>query len=261
MKLNRIYAVLLRNIYILKRSYDRLSDSFYWITLDLLLWGITGAYFEKLAPNYQTIIFMLISGVVFWNITYRVQSDITVSLLEELWNKNLINLFVSPLKFKEFIGSLMILGIVKSSISLVFGFVLAFILYKLNFFFYSFHLLTIFFLLVLNGLWVGFLISSIILRYGTRLQTFAWTFVYILSPFSAVYYPLDILPKWAQYVSKIVPTSYVFEESRNLLTHGTINYMNLFISLGICIIYIIVTFAMLNSSFKAVLNKGLVKVY
>ncbi len=261
MKLTHIYAILLRNIYVLRRSYDRLSDSFYWVTLDLVLWGITGAYFQRLTPDFQSVLFMLISGVVFWNITYRVQADVTISILEELWNKNLINLFVSPLTFKEFLAALVSLGIIKATISLAFGSLIAFLLFKLNIFFYSFHLLPIFFLLMLSGLWVGFLISSVILKYGTRVQTFAWTFVYVLSPFSAIYYPLDVLPTWAQTISKAIPTSYIFEESRRLLMTGEIYYHNLFISLVLSLVYIVLTFTMLNRSFRSVLNKGLVKVY
>ena len=93
MKKHAIWAILLRHLYLFRRSIDKMVDAFYWITLDLLLWGITSLYFQQFAPNAQQLVFMLISGVILWNISYRTQIDISMSLLEELWNKNLINIF------------------------------------------------------------------------------------------------------------------------------------------------------------------------
>lgn len=236
-------------------------DSFYWITLDLLLWGITGMYFQSITPDFQNVIFMILSGVLLWNIVYRGQIDITMGLLEELWNKNLINLFVSPLTFREWIASLLALGFVKAMISFSFGSLITFILYKFGILFYSIHLLAFIGLLIMSGWWLGFLVAAFILRFGTRVQALAWTFVWLASPFSAVFYPMEILPGWVQVIARFVPMSYVFEEARHLLYEGTIDYGQLGISLVLNIIYAILTFLLLNKSFKAVLQKGLVKVY
>ena len=261
MKLHRIYAILLRHMYLFRRSYDKMVDSFYWITLDLLLWGITGMYFQSITPDFQNVIFMILSGVLLWNIVHRGQIDITSGLLEELWNKNLINLFVSPLTFREWIASLVALGFVKAIISFVFGSLITVLLYKFGILFYSVHLLAFMGLLIISGWWIGFLVSSFILRFGTRVQVLAWTFVWLASPFSAVYYPVDILPSCVQVITRIVPMSYVFEEARHLLYEGKIDYGQLGISLVLSIIYSILTFILLHRSFKAVLQKGLVKVY
>lgn len=261
MNFRRIYAMLLRYTYLHLRSYDRLSDSFYWITLDLIIWGVTGAFFQTVATDTQNIIFMLISGVVLWNTVYRTQADINLSILEELWNKNMVNLFVSPLKFREFVASLTLLGILKALLTLSFGSLVAWIIFKVNVFSFSFHLPVFFFLLAMTGMWLGFFVSSIILRFGTRIQTLAWTFVWILSPFSAIYYPLETLPQWAQNISHFLPTSYIFEEARSLLTTGMVDYSQLGISLLLNIVLLSIGFIFLRSSFQKVLQKGLVKVY
>lgn len=121
---NTIWAIILRHIYLFRRSIDKMVDAFYWITIDLLLWGITSIYILKLAPNSSQLMFMFISGVLLWNVAYRGQVDISMGLLEELWNKNLINLFVSPLTFKDWISSLIFISIIKSLISLTFGSIL-----------------------------------------------------------------------------------------------------------------------------------------
>ena len=261
MNTRRIYAMLLRHVYQFRRSYDRIFDSFYWIALDLMIWGITGLFLAKVSPNNTQFVFMIISGVILWNVTYRTQIDINVSLLEELWNKNLINLFVSPLSFREWIFSLVVLGMTKAVATLLFGSLIAHLVYGVNIYtLYSYHLIVFVLLLMMSGWWIGFFISGLLLRYGTRIQTLGWSFVWLLGPFAAIYYPQDTLPGWAQQISKAVPMSYVFEESRNVLFNGKIRYENLFIALGLNIVYIIITAFFIRRSFSKVLQKGLVKV-
>jgi ABC-2 type transport system permease protein len=238
-----------------------MTDAFYWIFLDLLIWGITGVYFQRFSTDGQQIIFAIISGVILWNIAYRSQIDISMSLLEELWNKNLVNLFVSPLTFAEWITSLTLLGLLKATVTLIFGGTIGFILYKVNLINYSYNLLLFFGLLLMTGWWLGYAISGIILRFGTKVQTLAWTLVWFISPFSAIYYPLNTLPTWVQKISHIIPTSYVFEEARRYLTSGRVDYNNLAISFALNVLYIALALIFLKSSFDKVLKKGLVKVY
>ena len=114
---------------------------------------------------------------------------------------------------------------------------------------------------MMSGWCIGFFIPSLILRFGNKVQTLAWSFTGLLSPFSAIYYPLDVLPRWAQIVSKFIPMSYIFEEGRNLLYNGVVDYNNLLISFGLNCVCLILTIWLFRRSFQSVLNKGLVKVY
>ena len=261
MNWNRVFAIFLRHYYFLLHSYDRLSDAFYWITLDLVVWGITGVYFQRFSPNSQNVVYMIISGVLLWNITWRTQIEISLGTIEELWNKNLVNLFVSPLSFFEWISGLLIMGGAKAIVSFIFGTLVAFFLYHVGLGYYSMYLPIFFILLMMSGWCIGFFIASVILRFGTKVQTLAWSFTWLLSPFSAIYYPLDVLPHWAQIVSKFIPMSYIFEEGRNLLYKDTLNYSNLIICFGLNILYLSLTLILFQNSFKKVLAKGLVKVY
>lgn len=261
MKIHRIYAILLRYTYLFRHSLDRLSDAFYWPTIDMLMWGLTSLYFQRYMPNSSMVIKMIMSGLLLWLIVWRGQYEITVNLLEDLWNKNLINIFVSPLKFSEWVVSFFIIGLAKAVISLVFAATLAFFLYKFNFMIYGFYLLPFFFLLIVTGWWVGCFVSGFILRYGTRVQTLAWTVVALISPFSAIYYPLSILPDWAQVVAKFVPTSYIFEGAREVLTKGHIDTSKILMSAVLNLVYLILSLVYLKMSFKKILNKGLVKLY
>lgn len=261
MKLHRVWAVLLRFLYGFSHSYDRISDAFYWPTIDLLLWGITSTFIQSYAPENLGIITMIVSGILFWIIIWRGQYEITVNLLEELWNRNLINLFVAPLKFSEWIAAFVIIGIVKAIASITFASFVAFILYKVNIFQYGFYLLPFILLLIMTGWWVGFLVSGVILRFGTKVQVLAWTTAAVISPFSAVYYPLSILPDWAQKIGLVIPTTYIFEGARSVVARGYLDMNAIWISLALSIVYLVLALIFLRKSFNKVLQKGLIKVY
>lgn len=260
MKLYRIYAVILRYVFLFRHSFDRLSDSFYWPTIDLAVWGLTGAYLQKIAGASTPIIMLIVSGIVFWYIVWRAQYELTVNLLEDLWDNNLINLFVSPLKFREWVTSLLVLGIIKAFISLLFTALISFILYKVQIFSYGVYLIPFFFLLILTGWAVGFLVTGLIFMYGKRIQILAWAMIAVISPFCAVYYPVSILPIWAQKIAMAVPASYVFEGMRQVMVSHTMNTSMLYMSLFLNIIYIFLSLIFLKRSFNRVLRKGLINL-
>lgn len=261
MKINRIYAIVLRFLFLFKHSFDRLTDAFYWPVIDLFIWGLTGLYFQKFAPNASSIMMVIISGILFWLVAWRGQYEITVNLLEDLWNKNLINIFVSPLKFSEWIVSFLIIGLFKAIISLAFASIVAFFLYKFKILMFGFYLIPFFLLLIMMGWWIGFFVAGVILRFGTRVQTLAWATIAIVSPFSAIYYPLSILPVWAQIIAKFVPSSYIFEGIREVIQTGKVSPDKLLVSFGLNCTYLVLSLLFIKSSFKKILEKGLVKVY
>lgn len=259
MKAHRIYGLMLRYVYQFRKSWDRISDAFYWPVLDLLVWGITSVYIKKIAPDFPQIIFIIMSGLLLWLILWRAQYEVSINLLEEFWNRNLINIFVAPVKLSEWVVTVMLMGLVKAAVSLPFAAIVAYLLYKFNIFLYGIYLIPFILLLFLTGWAIGFIVSGIILRYGTRIQTFAWTTIAVISPFSAVYYPVSILPEWAQKISYFLPPTYVFEGGRSLIFKGVIDPRGLITGFILSFIYLGLAIWFLNRSFQKILNKGLVK--
>jgi len=253
--------MVLRYLYYFRHSLDRMTDAFYWPTVDLLLWGLTSAYFRQYSAEGAKIILVIVSGILFWLIVWRGQYEITVNLLEELWNKNLVNLFVSPLKLSEWAISVLIIGVIKGILSFSFALLVAFLLYRIKLFFFGVYFLPLIFLLIISGWWIGFLVAGIILRFGTKFQTLAWTGVTIISPFSAIYYPLSILPDWAQKVAAFVPTSYIFEGAREIIATGSLDWNKIWISLGLNLGYLLLAVIFFRKSYAKVLERGLVKVF
>lgn len=261
MKLHRIFAMVLRYWYYFKHSLDRMSDVFYWPTVDLLLWGLTSKFIQAQSTSLPDILLIIMSGILFWIVIWRGQYEITVNFLEELWNRNLVNIFVTPLKLSEWVISVFVVGIIKLLISLGFAGILAYLMYKTNILTYGYYLIPFITSLILTGWAVGLFITGILLRFGTRVQTLAWTAIMLLSPFSAVYYPVTTLPLWAQKVAHFVPSSYIFENARALITNRSINQTEILISFGLNLVYIMLALIFLGHSFNRAKDKGLISLF
>lgn len=257
MNTRRIYAIILRHFYNLRRSFDRLSDVFYWPVLDIVIWGLTGVYFVSFSPDSSTYIVSILGAVLLWIIPWRAQNEITINVLSELWDRNLANIFVAPLKFSEWVVALVIVGILKALISLSFASIVAYLLYKVNIFIYGIYLIPLIFLLFLFGWTIGLLVAAIILRFGSRIQTLAWTVPWAAAPFSAIYFPVSILPNWAQSISHILPSSYVYEAARQIIFQHTFNWNYFWISLGLNAVYLTIALILFRISYKKTLMRGL----
>lgn len=261
MNSNRIYAIVLRHVYLFKHSFDKAMDIFYWPVVDLLLWGITSLFIRSLDPGFSQFLVMIVSGLIFWQVVWRGQIEINIGILEEFWNKNLINLFASPLKFSEWIASFIILGILKLIIAFSFVSGLAYIMYKVDVLTFGIYMVPFIASLIMSGWWIGMMVGSVIVRFGSRAQNLAWSFGWALSPFSAIFYPVSILPAWAQKIAWLFPTSHIFEGMRSVIATGRMDGQELTISFALNLVYLLLGIVLLNFSFKKVLKRGLVKVY
>jgi ABC-2 type transport system permease protein len=233
---------------------------FYWPAIDLTLWGLTGKYFISLSENSLPVLTAIVYGILLWIVPWRAQSEISTGVLAEFWDKNLPNIFVSPLKFSEWIVSLILMGIIKGSISIAFASLIAFLLYQVNFYQYGAYFLPFLFLLIMTGWWLGFIVAAIVLRYGSKVQTFAWTVTWAIAPFSAIYFPVSILPKWAQTIAYLLPSSYVFEGAREVIYKHTLNWNLLLISFLLNIVYLSISIFLFWLSYKKAFKRGLQSV-
>ena len=260
MKWHRAWAVVVRHVYGFKHNWDKMSDAFYWPAMDILLWGLTSSYVLKEGSNIPTIVVTLLSGLVYWQIVWRSQYEITTNLLEELWSRNMVNFFASPLMLKEWIVGVVMLGLGKMMVTLSFAAALAWFLYAVNILAVGWYFLPFLASLLLTGWFVGFLVSGIIISFGTRIQTLAWAGVYILAPFSGIYYPLSTLPHWAQVVARLIPTSYIFEGMRQILTTGSMPIGTLLISYGLNMVYLVISVALFVKLFERRRRLGLAQL-
>lgn len=217
MKWHRIQALLLRHLYLYKRSVPRIMDIFYWPVMELLLWGFISIYLDKFNLGTFNAITILLGAVIFWDLLNQSQRAVSIAFLEDVWEKNLLNLFVTPLKVSEFLVSTSLLGLVRIIlVGAVMG-ILALVFYHFNILLFGFYLIPFFINLLIFGWVLGLFTIAIILRYGTSAQVLAFGFLFLLQPFTAVFYPVSVLPQPLQTIAYAFPSTYVFEGMRAVI--------------------------------------------
>ncbi len=238
---NRIYAMILRHIFNMRHSFDRLGDMFYWPALDLFIWGLTGLYFARLSSNTHETTFVILAGLVFWVIMWRGSYEISTNLLTEIWDKNLVNIFASPLTLTEWTISFLLFGTLKMFASLIFSSTLAYFFYQYNILMYGLLLIPFCFSLLITGWVVGFIVSGFLIKFGEKIQTIAWMGVGLIAPFAALYYPVSTLPLWAQKIAMFVPASYIMEGVREATFTGKVSPDKLLISFALNTVYLVLS--------------------
>lgn len=214
----RMSGLLLRQLYLYRRSAIRSLEIVYWPVLDLLLWGFLSVYVARLRGGGALAIAYLLGALILWDIFFRVQQAISVSFLEDIWTRNLVNVFVSPVSTAEFLGATMILGVMKVAVIALLMSVIAWALYAFNIFPFAPGLLPFAANLILSAWGMGIITTALILRYGQGAEVLAWAVAFLFQPFSAVFYPVTILPAALQRIAWALPTTYAFEGMRAVLS-------------------------------------------
>ncbi|MFT4304158.1 MAG: ABC transporter permease [Candidatus Woesearchaeota archaeon] len=236
--------------------FDRIFDLFYWPVLDIFIWGFMTLYIVQISDI--NLLNLVLGGIVLWVFVWRASQDITVYILEDFWSKSLYNLFSSPLMLKELVISLLILGLIRSFISFMFLALVAYLLYAMNIFAISFFALSIFVFVLLIFAWaIGLFISAFIMRWGSRIQVLAWSIVWLIQPFSCVFYPLSALPNWAQPIAQALPSTHVFEGMRAIMSGNSITSTEIISAVVISMIFFILCALFFYTSFWEAKKKGL----
>ncbi|MBI3451240.1 MAG: ABC transporter permease, partial [Rhodospirillales bacterium] len=192
-------------------------DLMYWPLLQMVIWGFITTFLLEHSEWMVRAGGLLIGAVLLWDVLVRGQFGMTLSLLEEMWSRNLANLFVSPLRPVEFAASLMGMSVIRSLIGVVPAALLAIPLFAYSIFEIGLPLIAFWAILVMFAWAVGLVISALLIRFGLAAESYAWASIFLLAPISGVYYPIETLPPWLQPMSWALPSTHVFEGMRALV--------------------------------------------
>lgn len=256
MKWYRVQALLIRHLYLYKRSVPRIMDIFYWPVMELLLWGFLSLYLNKLNLAGFNAVALLLGAVIFWDLLNQSQKAMAVAFLEDVWERNLLNIFVTPLRVSEFLMSTFLLGFVRIAIVSAVMSALALLFYQFNVLLFGMFLIPFFLNLLVFGWSLGLFTTGIILRYGTSAQVLAWGFIFLIQPFSAVFYPVSALPVWLQYFSYLLPSTYVFEGMRAVIATGSLPAGLLGMAIVTNVVYLVLVSLFFMRMFAYVKRQG-----
>lgn len=258
MKWYRIRSMLYRYVVTWKRELEELLEVFWWPSFDLLLWGFMTVYLQGKDTPSGHLMGYIIGAIILWMFVYRSQQEISVLFLRECWNQNFLNIFSSPITITEYLVTTILVGLMKLCISAGWMTFLAYIVFHFSLSSLGFSFIPLVINLLLVGWWTGFFVMGLIVQYGYRIQAFAWSLIMIIQPFSGVFYPISILPLWMQKVAVFLPTSYLFETMRQVLSTGTMNIQSLGIATGLNVFYICISLLFFRFSFNRAKEKGMI---
>jgi ABC-2 type transport system permease protein len=220
-KLRPIASIVLRQFYLLRGSPVRLFPMVTWVAIDVVLWGFITRYLNSVSGSGMNFVPTLLGAVLLWDFCTRIMQGVTTAFLEDVWSRNFLNLFASPLSITEYVSGLVLTSIMTGSIGLIVMLVLATLVFGLHFFSLGLALISFLLLLFLFGISLGILGSAMVLRLGPASEWLIWPLPALLAPFAAVFYPLATLPAWMQWIARCLPPSYVFEGMRASLAGQT----------------------------------------
>lgn len=215
--LRRIAAIVLRQFYLLRVSIVRVLPLFAWVAVNIVLWGFITRYLNEITPTGLDFVPILLGAVLLWDFFARVMYGMTTAFFEDVWARNFLNLFSTPISTAEYVGGLVLTTIATSSVGLTVMLVLATMVFGLSFAAFGAMFVPFVLVLFLFGIGLGVLAIAMVLRLGPASEWLVWPIPAFITPFAGVFYPLEILPEWMQVVGYALPPAYVFEGMRTII--------------------------------------------
>lgn len=252
-----IGAIVRRHLYLWRRDFNFLLSGFYWPFLDIVIWGFLGMWIHKAQatlPHYESAALL---GILLWQIVGRGCTIITCTFNEELWSHNITNLFSLPLRLSEWmLASVLFTIIIVGMISLFCIGVIG-LLYDVS----LLNIITTFIIfappLFISCLWISFTCLQIVATFGKRGTELGYIIGWSLLPFSGAYYPIEVLPTWAQTLSTFIPMSYIFQGMRNYVMYQQDPTLYLVKGYALGTLYAIIAIAIFVWCFNRSKRKGL----
>jgi ABC-2 type transport system permease protein len=261
MRASRILAIVVRQFYLLRGSPVRLLPMIAWVAIDIVLWGFITRYLNAVAGPRFNFVPAMLGAVLLWDFLARVMQGVTTAFFEDVWSRNFLNLFATPLTVAEYLSGLVITGVSTSLLGLAAMLILATTVFGLSFLVYGAALIPFVLVLFLTGIALGVVGAAIVLRFGPASEWLIWPIPTVVSPFVGVFYPLSTLPPWMQAIGRLLPPSYVFEGMRAALAGRATAWPQLAAAAGLVLLYLILAFMLFSRVYRYAMRTGLIARY
>ena len=257
----RVYAITLRQFYLIRGSLSRVFPLFVWVAIDIVLWGFITRYLNTVAPAGVNFVPALLGAVLLWDFLTRVMQGVTMAFFEDVWSRNFLNVFATPITVTEYVAGLVLTSVATSAVGLAVMFLVAALVFGLSLFAYGAMLFPFLLVLFLFGIALGILGAAVVLRLGPSAEWFVWPIPAVVSPFVGVFYPVATLPAWMQLVSRLLPPSYVFESMRALVAGGAAPRGALVWGVSLAALYILLSSWLFARVYRKAVRTGLIARY
>jgi ABC-2 type transport system permease protein len=256
MNWNKIFALSLRHIYLIKGSFPRILDLIYWPTIQIFLWGFISKFFTLNSSFYENTVGIILSAAILYDFLFRSSISYNMMFLEEIWSRNFTNLFIAPIKLSELIAALTFTAIFRTLIGLVPASIIAIPLFGVSIFKIGAPLILLLVTLYIFGVTLGLMVTAGLIRFGPSFENIAWASLFFLAPLGCIYYPIEILPNWLQIIAKLLPLVHIFEVMRNILIYDIVDYYQILKAALISLIYFVLGVILFYWSYSGAKNRG-----
>ncbi|ABS25822.1 ABC transporter permease [Anaeromyxobacter sp. Fw109-5] len=257
----RVLAVVLRQAYLVRGSLSRIVPLFAWVAVDIVLWGFITRWLDSVAAPGFSFVPALLGAVLLWDFLARVMQGVTMAFFEDVWSRNFLNVFATPITIGEYVAGLVLSSVATSALGLAVMLVIATGVFGLSFLAYGAPLVPFLLVLFLFGIALGITGAALVLRLGPAAEWFVWPIPALLSPFAGVFYPLSTLPGWMRAVSWTLPPSYVFEAMRAMVGGGSFSGAALAWSGALAVFYVVVASWIFSRVHRHAVRTGLIARY
>ena len=247
---------MLRHFYLIKASLPRIVDLIYWPTVQIILWGFVSKFFTMHSSYFNNTAGIILSAAILYDFLFRSSISYNMLFLEEIWSRNLINLFVSPIKISEIVIALTCTALLRTMIGLVPAVLIAIPLFGISLLELGYPLILLLLSLYIFGITLGLLVTAGLVRFGPSFENIALASLFFIAPIGCIYYPVEILPNWLQPIALALPLAHIFEETRSILITNTVHYSNIYYALMLNMIYLFLAICTFYYSFKTAKIKG-----
>jgi len=261
MRLRPIAGIVLRQFYLLRGSPTRVLPLFAWVAIDIVLWGFITRYLNAVSGSHIDFVPQLLGAVLLWDFFTRIMQGVTTAFLEDIWSRNFLNLFATPLRISEYVSGLVATSVITSALGLIVMLLLATLVFGLQFFQLGLALVPLLLVLFVFGIALGVLASAMVLRLGPASEWLVWPLPALLSPFAGVFYPLATLPGWMRAIGEALPAAYVFEGLRAAVAGQGLRAAPLGIGAVLAVAYLAVAALVFGRVFRHVVRSGLLARY
>jgi ABC-2 type transport system permease protein len=224
----RIWGLMYRHLALYRRSWPRLLELAYWPVLQMCIWGFTARFLAARMGSAAALAgATLLGGVLLWEVALRSQMGVAIAFMEEMWSRNLGHIFVSPMRPGELVTALILISAIRMAAGVLPAILVAWLLYAYNLFALGPVVVLFFMNLMIMGWAVALGVVSLILRHGAGAEALAWSVLFGLTPFSAVFYPIAVLPRVLQPIALALPSAHVFEGMRGIMLQGEVRWDHL----------------------------------
>ena len=239
MNLRIVHALLLRYVFLYTRSPVRLVEMVFWPIVDMLVWGFLTVFLrQNTSGDFPHFISYLLGAMILWDILFRAQQGVAISFLEDVWTRNLLNIFVAPVRTIEYLTATFAVGVLRICVTAVALVVIGWLAYSFNVFVMRWWLIPFFLNLMLFGWSLGMISTALILRWGQAAESLAWAVPFFIQPVVAVFYPVSVLPGWLQPVAMALPATHIFEGMRTVMQTGTMSWAPLVWAFALNLVYL-----------------------